>query len=65
MMENKMSEQKNFSVHYQTWKNKDAVKKVLTDFRKNFPTNPIRLVSDDGGDYKDFVDTFELVYDLK
>ena len=65
LMENKMNEQKNFSVHYQTWKNKKAVKKVLTDFRKNFPTNPVRLVSDNGEDYQDFVDTFEVVYEFK
>lgn len=55
----------NFSVHYQTWKNKDAVNHVLTEFRKYFPQNPIRLVSDNGADYNDFVDKFELVYDFK
>ena len=49
---------KQFSVHYQTWKNKQAVKKVLTDFRKHFPSNPIRLVSDNGADYNDYVYEF-------
>jgi hypothetical protein len=52
----------NFSVHYQTWKNKEAVNYTLTEFRKYFPTNPIRLVSDNGGDYTDFVDKFKLNY---
>ena len=45
-----MDTQNNFSVHYQTWKNKDAVKKVLTEFRNHFPNNPIRLVSDNGAE---------------
>ena len=56
---------KQFSVHYQTWKNKEAVRKVLTDFRKYFPNNPIRLVSDNGADYKDYVEEFKLVYEFK
>ena len=60
-----MDTQNNFSVHYQTWKNKDEVKKVLTEFRNHFPNNPIRLVSDNGADYNDFVDTFEIVYDFQ
>lgn len=55
----------NFSVHYQTWKNKDAVNHVLTEFRKFFKDNPIRLVSDNGADYSDFVDTFNLNYEFK
>jgi len=60
-----MDMKNNFSVHYQTWKNKDAVNHVLTEFRKYFPQNPIRLVSDNGADYNDFVDKFELVYDFE
>ena len=60
-----MDSKDNFSVHYQTWKNKDAVNHVLKEFREYFPNNPIRLVSDNGADYKDFVDTFEVVYDFK
>ena len=55
----------NFAVHYQTWKNKDAVNYSLTEFRKHFPTNPIHLVSDNGADYTDFVDMFKLDYTFK
>jgi len=55
----------NFAVHYQTWKNTDAVTHALTEFRKYFPTNPIHLVSDNGADYTDFVDKFELSYTFK
>ena len=56
---------KSFSVHYQTWKNKKAVHKVLTEFRKHFPNNPIRLVSDNGEKYDDYVEEFGLVYEFK
>lgn len=58
-MENK------FSVHYQTWKNKKAVHKVLTDFRKYFPSNPIHLISDNGADYTDYSNEFNLKYTFK
>jgi len=54
-----MDSKNNFSVHFQTWKNKDAVNHILTEFKKYFPSNPIRLVSDNGADYEDFVDKFE------
>jgi len=54
-----------FSVHYQTWKNKKAVHKVLTEFRKYFPNNPIKLVSDNGETYDDYIDEFKLVYEFK
>ena len=55
----------NFAVHYQTWKNTEAVTHALTEFRKHFPINPIHLVSDNGADYTDFVDTFNLSYTFK
>lgn len=55
----------NFSIHYQTWKNKEAVNHALTEFRNFFPNNPIRLVSDNGADYGDFVDKFNLNYEFK
>ena len=60
-----MNIDKSFSVHYQTWKNKKAVHKVLTEFRKYFPNNPIRLVSDNGEKYDDYVEEFRLVYEFK
>lgn len=60
-----MDSKNNFSIHFQTWKNKDAVNHILTEFKKYFPTNPIRLVSDNGADYEDFVDKFQLVYEFK
>ena len=60
-----MDSKNNFSVHYQTWKNKKAVHKVLTEFRNYFPNNPIRLVSDNGETYNDYVDEFNVVYDFK
>jgi hypothetical protein len=52
----------NFSVHYQTWKNKKAVRHTITEFRKFFPNNKIRLVSDNGADYSEFVEEFDLLY---
>ena len=60
-----MDTSKSFSVHYQTWKNKKAVHKVLTEFRKYFLDNPIRLVSDNGERYDEYVDEFNVVYDFK
>ena len=54
-----------FVVHYQTWKNKLAVEKVLTDFRKYFPNTPIRLISDNGAQYDDYVHRFQIDYEFK
>lgn len=54
-----------FSVHYQTWKNKEAVNKTLTEFRKYFPNNYIRLISDNGAEYDDFVEKFNISYEFK
>lgn len=54
-----------FSVHYQTWKNKEAVNKTLTEFRKYFPSNYVRLISDNGAEYDDFVEKFNINYEFK
>lgn len=54
-----------FAVHYQTWKNKLAVDKTLTEFRKYFPNNHVRLVSDNGAEYDDFVEKFQINYEFK
>ena len=35
-----------FGVVYQLYKNQKAVRFVLENFRKNFPYNPITLISD-------------------
>ena len=40
-----------FGVFYQVYKNVKAVRFVLDNFRKNFPDNPIVLISDGGDDF--------------
>lgn len=43
-----------FAVHYQTWKNEQALQFVLENFRKYFSENPVRVVSDAGADFSKF-----------
>lgn len=51
-----------FSVHFQCYKNSNAVKYSLEQFRKYYPDNVIRLISDNGDDFEDIINTYNLIY---
>ena len=45
-----------FGVFYQVYKNHKAVRFVLENFRKQFPDNPVVLISDGGDDFTSMAD---------
>ena len=47
-----------FGVFYQVYKNQKAVRFVLENFRKNFPYNPITLISDGGEDFTNVAEKY-------
>ena len=47
-----------FGVFYQVYKNHKAVRFVLENFRKQFPDNPVVLISDGGDDFTYMADEF-------
>ena len=51
-----------FSVHFQCYKNSNAVKYSLEQFRKYYPDNAIRLISDNGDDFEDIINVYNLIY---
>ena len=51
-----------FSCYYQVYNNPEATRKVLTQFRKHHPDNPIYMVSDGGLDFSDIAKEFGCVY---
>lgn len=51
-----------FSCYYQVYNNPEATRKVLTQFRKYHPDNPIYMVSDGGLDFSDIAKEFNCVY---
>lgn len=54
----------NFCVHYQTWKNEKALQHTLASFRKFFPNNKIRVVSDCGNDYSHLTQTYNFDFEF-
>jgi hypothetical protein len=54
--------QETLGVHYQTWKNRPAVEFVLENFRKYYPSSPVRMVSDAGEDFSDLADKFSCTF---
>ncbi|MFZ2167329.1 MAG: hypothetical protein WAV50_00495 [Minisyncoccia bacterium] len=51
-----------FSVYYQTYKNRQATYASLQSFRENFPTVPVLLVSDGGDDFSAIARHFNCEY---
>lgn len=51
-----------FSCYYQVYKDANATRKVLTQFRKHHPDNPIYMVSDGGLDFSDIAKEFNCTY---
>ncbi len=52
-------------VHYQTWKNYESVKFVISKFREIYPDAPIRMVSDAGEDFSDIAETYNCIFDYE
>ena len=55
----------NFSVHMQCYKNELAVEKCIESFRKWYPNEQFRLVSDNGSDFSELAKRYNLVFDYK
>lgn len=55
----------NFSVHHQTYNNRKAVECVLESFRKHFPNENYRLISDNGADFSDMKHQYNIDFELK
>ena len=53
-----------FSVHFQVWKNDEATEFAIKNFRKYFPNENIRLVSDNGNEYFDFVKKYNVDFEF-
>ena len=54
-----------FGVFYQVYKNAKAVRFVLDNFRKNFPYNPITLISDGGEDFTNIAEEFKCKFYMR
>jgi hypothetical protein len=52
----------NFGVHHQAFKNKKAVEFVLESFRKYHPEDPYVIWSDNGDDYSDLCEKYNVKY---
>lgn len=52
----------NFGVHFQCYKNNNAVNYCLQQFRMYYPNNPVRLISDNGDDFDNIVEKYKLYY---
>lgn len=52
-------------IHYQTWKNKTAVEKVLSNLRIHYPNVPVRMVSDAGDDFSDLAKKYDCQFDYE
>lgn len=52
----------NFGVHIQCYKNNKAVDYCLEQFRNYYPENPIRLLSDNGDDFDNLVEKYNIFY---
>jgi hypothetical protein len=57
-MENK------FAVHYQTWKHEKAAEFAISKFRKYFPNEQLRLISDNGLDYSHFIPKYNIDFEF-
>jgi len=55
---------KDFSVHYQTWKNEKATEFVISKFRQYFPNNKMRVVSDNGADYFHLIEKYGIDFEF-
>jgi hypothetical protein len=53
-----------FAVHFQVWKNDEATEFAIKTFREHFPKEPIRLISDNGNDYTNFIKKYNLDFDF-
>ncbi len=51
-----------FGCYYQVYKDREATRRVLTQFRKHHPNNPIYMVSDGGLDFSDIAKEFNCKY---
>jgi len=54
-----------FSVHHQTYNNKKAVDYTISEFRKYFPIEEYRLISDNGEDFSDLEEKFNINFVFK
>ncbi len=54
-----------FGVFYQVYKNQKAVRFVLENFRKNFPYNPITLISDGGEDFTNVAEKYRCKFYMR
>lgn len=57
-------EDNTFSIHFQVWKNDEATEFAVKNFRKHFPNEKIRLVSDNGNDYTNFVKKYNIDFEF-
>ena len=53
-----------FAIHFQVWKNDEATEFAIKTFREHFPKEPIRLISDNGNDYTNFIKKYNLDFDF-
>jgi hypothetical protein len=53
-----------FAVHFQVWKNDEATEFAIKTFREHFPKESIRLISDNGNDYTNFIKKYNLDFDF-
>ena len=59
-----MVKNNDFAVHFQTWKNDKATEFSIQEFRKHFPKNNIRLISDNGNDYSHFIEKYNVDFEF-
>lgn len=54
---------KTIGAYYQVYKNKKATDFVLSNFKKNFPTSKVMLISDGGDDFTDLAEKYNCKYE--
>ena len=52
-------------VHFQTYKNRNAVDIAISSFRQHYPDTPFRMVSDAGEDFSDLAEKYNCIFDYE